>query len=583
MKRLVGLIAALVFAVAVLAGCSSNGLVSGSQIVIAQFGNLDSINPDVSKIGNEHNANELANLTTSSFYNIDANGELVANDLLGTVEVVTKNPLVVKYTLADGVKWSDGTPIDSADLALSLAAGTSLGGIYFQSVRVGTGVSAANLDGEVKSGNSITVKFDRPVADYMSAVTLSVPAHVIAKVMNSTLSDAAKGKQFIRDVINKQKSQEIQALADAYRNAFTVDALKNSASLEELSVSSGPYRVEKLSTSGEVTLVANSGYALGPATKVERVQLEYFVDATAAVAAMVAGTVDISGAEDSGLVSLGELKKLSETGTSKILSALEGGALSEQVLLNFAQGSVFSDQSRDAKTALALRKAFLFAVPKQRILIQTAARYTTSTSNSFVFDAASDYYQTTEHDNGSADYLIQDLEKSVELLDDANVRTPIDVRVVFDTDNPRAQSEWLLLQDRALQAGFNLINISSPDPSRTIARGEFDIFIGPRLLMSAPNSDIFQLSGNSLTAFRSEKVDALLTKYAVAEGLAKKKLLKDIDIELFKSGFGLPLYEVPSMIFYSQRVAGFVPSPHCQSATWGYYNWSVPAPEASAK
>ena len=109
------------------------------------------------------------------------------------------------------------------------------------------------------------------------------------------------------------------------------------------------------------------------------------------------------------------------------------------------------------------------------------------------------------------------------------------------------------------------------------------MFIGPRDLMSAPNADVFQLSGNSITSFKSEKVDALLSQFAVSSGLKQKKILKDIDVQLFASAFGLPLYEVPAMLLHSERVSGFVSSPHCFSATWGYYNWSVPANQAGTK
>ena len=587
MKRFVGSVTALLLAVAVLAGCSASNIVSGTELSIAQIGKLSSINPDVSKIGNEHNANELANLTTASFYNFDATGELVANEKLGVVTVLSKKPLVVKYEVNEGSKWSDGTPIDSADLALSLTAGASLGGVYFQSVRVSTGVSVGSVKGKVSQGNSITVEYKRPIADYQNAITLSVPAHVVAKLVDSKLESVADAKSYVLDAVNSNDKPRLLSLADAYRNGFSLDTLNSSSlPLEELSVSSGPYRVESVSASGNVTLIANQNFQLAEPTRVERISLVYFVDATAAVAAMVAGDVDVSSAEDSGLVSLGELRTLAEAATEvKISSAISGGSVSEQILLNFGAGSVFTDgsTSESAALALSLRKAFLYAIPKQRILIQTAGRYTTSTSNSFVFDASSDYYQTTEHDNGSADYLIQDIEKSREIIDQARVREPIDVRVIFDSDNPRAQSEWLLLQDRAAEAGFNLTNISSPDPSRAVARGEFDAFIGPRTLMSAPTADVFQLSGNSISSFSSEKVDALLAKYAVAEGLAQKKLLKEIDVELFKAAFGLPLYEVPSMLFFSDRVSGFVPSPHCFSATWGYYNWSVPASASGTK
>ena len=113
----------------------------------------------------------------------------MANSLLGKVEVVSSSPLKVKYTLVDGASWSDGTAIDAADLALSLAAGSSAAGVNFYSIRSGTGLAFASLAEKPKAGdNSITVAYSRPVADYLNAITLPVAARRICR-----RSDWARG------------------------------------------------------------------------------------------------------------------------------------------------------------------------------------------------------------------------------------------------------------------------------------------------------------------------------------------------------------------------------------------------------
>lgn len=38
---------------------------------------------------------------------------------LGTIEKVSEDPLKVKYTFNEGSNWSDGTPVDAVDLALT--------------------------------------------------------------------------------------------------------------------------------------------------------------------------------------------------------------------------------------------------------------------------------------------------------------------------------------------------------------------------------------------------------------------------------------------------------------------------------
>ncbi len=44
---------------------------------------------------------------------------MVQDTSFGSYEKVSDDPLVVKYTIADGVKWSDGTAVDAADLLLN--------------------------------------------------------------------------------------------------------------------------------------------------------------------------------------------------------------------------------------------------------------------------------------------------------------------------------------------------------------------------------------------------------------------------------------------------------------------------------
>ena len=62
-----------------------------------------------------------------------------------------KIPLKVKYTFNDDAKWSDGTPVDAADLALTWA-GTSAN---FNTVEQNNAD-----DGSVKENDAKTVYFD---------------------------------------------------------------------------------------------------------------------------------------------------------------------------------------------------------------------------------------------------------------------------------------------------------------------------------------------------------------------------------------------------------------------------------------
>src|SRR6478735_473743 len=70
-------------------------------------------------------ATAIANImyfTNTGFTYYDQDLNLINNDQFGTCTVVSLDPLTVKYTVNEGVKWSDGVQIGAADLVLSWGA-----------------------------------------------------------------------------------------------------------------------------------------------------------------------------------------------------------------------------------------------------------------------------------------------------------------------------------------------------------------------------------------------------------------------------------------------------------------------------
>ena len=59
---------------------------------------------------------------SSGFAYYDADLNLVNNDQFGTCTLDSLDPLTITYTINEGVTWSDGTPVDAADLIIEWAA-----------------------------------------------------------------------------------------------------------------------------------------------------------------------------------------------------------------------------------------------------------------------------------------------------------------------------------------------------------------------------------------------------------------------------------------------------------------------------
>ncbi|MFM2184946.1 MAG: hypothetical protein RIS55_594, partial [Actinomycetota bacterium] len=206
MKHLLAVVLIAVFGATSLTACSAEqGLISGTALNIAQIGELNSINPDVSSdLTTAHNASELANLTTAKFFDLGPTGELIANEKLGSVEASGTKQMRVTYTLSDSAVWSDGVAIDATDLALSFAAATSLGGSNFYSVRRDSGLQFAKLASAPKVGDkTLTLEFSTPVADYQNALTLSVAAHTVAAMAFDSADATAAKTEALSAIVNQ--------------------------------------------------------------------------------------------------------------------------------------------------------------------------------------------------------------------------------------------------------------------------------------------------------------------------------------------------------------------------------------------
>lgn len=574
MKRF--LVALLALSTLALAGCSAQvHLVRGTVVNIAETATMVSLNPDVVTTPSaQHLADEVANLTSEGFYSQDASGNLVANPSFGTVTVENTNPMTVTYEIALGRKWSDGQPIDSADLALSFMAAKSLGGAHFFSRRSGNDLQYAS----VKSIGlrSLTLEFSQPVANWQTVLTATTPAHVVAAAAFNGIA-ASAGKAAVIAALQGEDSAKLSEIAGAYQRVYdtrSVDFSKDSF------ISNGAYTITSVVANKSVTLQARSNYQGNFAPVAETVNLRLYGDSMQALNDMNNGKIDIIEAAESGLLKYSDLIGMVQSlaGTTKANTLMRNGGTADMVLFNFGRGGAFADTSYGAKktAAASLRQAFMNLVPKARIVQNASSSTRVNATDSFIYPSNSDFYDSTVSSNGSSGYLIQDVQKASNLVAETGVRSPIDVRVVFDNTNPRSVAEFKALSLRSASAGFNLIDQSSATPDSALFAGHFDVFIGPRQLVGVSGAQASTLLNDRVTRYSDADVSSLLSDYAKAsKPLDQAKILEKIDARLYASGYGVPLYQVPNLIIYLAKFGKFRASPFGDSATWGYWTWSV--------
>lgn len=571
MKRFISIALAALLIAPLLAACAPSALQPGSVLNIALTDDFNSLNSDnvtgdASLLANE----EVSKLVNPSFFYTDASGKLVANESFGSVEVLSENPFKVRYSLTGTAKWSDGASVSARDLMLSWLAARNPLDAGFNTVRAGSGLRfATQIPVIASNGKSIDVTFERAVADWQTALTITAAAHLVAKAAFSTDQTDAALTRFDQAISSANLADQ-KLLSEQYSRLY----LARSSIAEAARVSAGPYMVESFEPNQSLNLKVNSSFSWGPAPRIERLVVKFFSDSTAMLAAIQRGEVDIAAPQESGIASNSDLIGLAKVAGARYEFAASNSI--EAILLNFGESSVFRDSDSDSGEGALLREAFLKMVPRAKILAALSVDNPVIEARSWFYSNASSYYDPFVQSNGSSEHLIQAAELAQEILEDSDLRTPIDLRVLFDSNNPRAKAEWALLNEYARAVGFNLIDVSSKQPRTIFTTGQFDVYITTVRLASEVGGDPYWFTGNSVSQFENAKIDGLLSKYAAeTKAINQISILKDIDAELYAANFGLPLYQLPSLLVYGNRVGSVVKAPYGSSATYGYWTWTL--------
>ena len=566
MKRIISLALGLTVLVGALTGCTTpSSVIPNTHVTVGQVGTFSTLNPDVSSANANRIASDVSALTLQNFYELDKNGELVANEAFGTVKVTKQEPFTVTYTLAETAQWSDGSSVDATDLALAVTAAQDK---LFGSVHYGSSLTGATIVGKAKSGgNELSITFPNPIANWKTVLRVSAPAHVVGKVAGISGNVATVRAELADLFVSKDKAR-LQLLAEAYSKAFSPTADVTNF------LTNGAYTITKVSAS-QLELRAVREFTGRHSAIAETVYVNLYADNASVFKAVAKEEVDIFAP----LVSLNEpqsdLVTQSQTLDSKKVTVLAPtSSQSEQFLINLS-GFTFSDATYNSpKTGGILRQAFMHMIPKARANDFASLTQVITRSDSFVYSSASKNYSAVAGSNGSANYLLQDVEKASELVASAKLSFVPTIKVLFDTDDPAAVAEWTLLSDHASSAGFRLMNISSDEPAFRYNNNAYDVYIGNQPLMGVGYGSVQQLVTGP-NRMPLEQFQGLTADVLAADSKTLDAKLQALDQKLFELGIGLPLYQTPTLLVYNQRIKGLVADPTAINSTWGYWTWQV--------
>jgi peptide/nickel transport system substrate-binding protein len=578
--------AAVAAAALVLTGCSAGGgseVVSGTSISVAQNSAMTTMNAFTATNYSTYNSNP-AYLYQGVGFNYYEQTKLTKNTKFGTYKKISSDPLKVKYTINDGVKWTDGTPVDAADMILSWASSISKyndpKGINFGGVAAGSGLDKVTKFPTIgDDGRSITLTFDSPWVDWeiLPSITPNLPSQVVweeAKIDKKTGKDA---QDAVVKAIKDNDTATLKKLAKVWKNGFDMTSTPKD---KKLLTTYGPYKVQSL-TKQYVTLVTNPDYNWGPKPKIAKVTIRFIADQTAQVQALLNGELSVL----YGQATADTVKALQ--GQKGVESTTTPTATYEHIDLTMDHG-VFSPAAYggDEQKALEVRQAFMKVIPRQEMLTRLITPLSSSAKldDSSLFLPGQPGYDDVVKTNGSSDYDEVDVEGAKALLAQAGVSNPV-VKFAYANDNPRRASEFQLVQASAAKAGFKVVDVGKPGDEYFGANGlgsgkyDYDATVFAWQSTSGAvtgNEGAFKTKGGSnFQGFSNSDVDQLWESIeGQTSDAAALPDLKKIDGLLFKNAVTMPLFQLPDVSAWSSKISNVSDAPYSPNIFWNFWEWT---------
>lgn len=558
-----------------LSACASTGDSNGASkdqtksLSIAETNNFSSLNPESAE-GNSDINSKIAALTHDGFHTVNDKLEVVHNDKsFGTMEVLSKDPLKVKYTVNEGVQWDDGNKVDSADLLLAWAATSGHfdskekdGVTYFNFAGDSEGLGMTDMPELSDDGRSMTLTYKEPFIDYETAYDVGMPAHVVAKRAGMSEDELLN---LLKTAKPGEENEQLRKVADVWNKDFGTTVKPDDASLL---VSDGPYKIKDIVEKQSITLVKNDKYK-GPSPKIDEITIRTLGDANAQIQALNNGEVDIIAPQPS-------VDTIQQLNQAQGVKTIIGDQLAyDHVDLNFG-----SDVFKDEDT----RKAFLLTIPRQAIIDKLIKPMSDKAAvlDSQVFVSSQKQYSEAKSNNGSSEYAPDHAEENIakakELL---KGKTP-EVRILYNNNNPVRSNTFQMIQESAAKAGFKVIDKGSADWSKLLTKGDYEASLFGWVSSGVGHSSFGQIfasgGGSNFTKYSNKAVDdkAAEIRTAVGDDDKADQLAIDIDRELFKDAYGLPLFQSTGVLGIKDRVKGIDSyNPTSTSFYWNVQDWDV--------
>lgn len=517
-------------------------------------------------------------LGLGSFFTLDPEFNIVPDESFGTIEKLADDPLTVKYTLKQGLKWSDGEPITADDMLFAWVNGSGWfddatldeesgepksGTQYFNLAGSTDGLNLTRFP-EISDDNlSMTLTYEEPFVDWDIVNPLTKPAHIMAKQadlsveeLRKLFTDTPKGDP---EKPAATPNPQLTKIADFWNSAYDATSMPDNA---DLLVASGPFIVTDFVPGQSVTLSKNPEYQGAYKVAYEHLVFRFIGDTNAQISALQNE----------------EVNAIYPQPSADTVTALEKMGADMYRGDQMAYDHLDLNMGRDTFKDPVVREAFMKTVPRQQILdsIITPMSPDAEVLNSQIWISANPEYADTVKTNGYDAFGEPDIEGAKALLNGA---TPT-VEILYNSENPNRVDTFQLIKASAEQAGFTVTDKGDPNWGALLAVGDYDASIFGWVSPGVGNSALAQIfktgGGGNYNHFSNAEADALVNEAQTtleAAALDKKKMRIDaITAEQF---YGLPLFQTPGLFAGNGTIDGLKYFGGQTGIVWNAQDWKL--------
>lgn len=515
----------------------------------------------------------------SGFTYYEPDGTIVQNEEFGSFEMISDDPLTVKYNVVDEAVWSDGEPIDYVDALLDWASQNATflsldddGNAIqdekgedvpaFNSVSYTLGEYAPEPPAGEFGGKEFTYTYSEAFPDWQLMVSGFYPSHVVAKALGLT-------KEELGQAILDGDAKIISDAGKFWNEGWANPAIGTFPDAELIPVS-GPYTYGSWEAGNSLTLVRNEAFWGEPA-KNARLTFRF-----------VAPDQHVQALRN------GDLHVIEPQATVDTMAQLEGAG--EGITIENSDSLTWEhidfNQNEGASAFagnLALREAFAYCVPRQQIVDTLIAPLTDKAQ---VMNAREVFpFQTEKYNEvvGAAydgRYDEVDLDLARAKFEEAGVTGPVDVKIAHAVNNQRRSDTVDLIKASCDQVGFNVIGSPSEDFSNRYFTGagenwDVALFAWAGSGQIASGRNIYHSKGGQNGAgFSNADVDAAFDQLATSlDPAVQLEAVKKAESGLWADLHGLPLYAHPGVVAYDSTIQNVRPTATQTMVVWNAHQW----------